>query len=136
MTRRDFFKFLTYFAGSTAVVSCTYPLARFIAPLKGKTRDEKVTLRKSELSVGEGKEVLVGNIPAIVVNVKGMGYVAFSKVCTHLGCLVEYNRDQNKFVCPCHAGTFSIEGNVLSGPPPRSLDKLPLSVEGENIIIG
>jgi cytochrome b6-f complex iron-sulfur subunit len=42
----------------------------------------------------------------------------------------------NRFICPCHAGIYDLEGNVLSGPPPKALIKLPVRVEGENIVIG
>ncbi|MGW8273276.1 MAG: QcrA and Rieske domain-containing protein [Thermodesulfovibrionales bacterium] len=72
----------------------------------------------------------------IVINRTDKGLIAFSKVCTHLGCLVAYDEDSKALICPCHAGTFDLEGNVISGPPPKPLTKLPLKVEGDNIIIG
>jgi len=136
MKRRNFLKLLTFTLGTTAVGSVAYPLARFLAPPQLKDKGGQVSIKKSDIALGEGKEILYGGTPAVVVNVKGMGYLALSRVCTHLGCLVEYSREDNKFICPCHAGTFSIEGNVLSGPPPKPLEKLPLTVQGDNIIIG
>jgi len=111
-------------------------LARFLAPPQVKAKGGKVSIKKSEVPLGEGKEIVFGGTPAIILNVKGMGYLALSRVCTHLGCLVEYNKETNRFICPCHAGTFNIEGNVISGPPPKPLEKLPLDVQGDNIIIG
>ena len=53
---------------------------------------------------------------------------ALSAICTHLGCQVEWKRDQNAFVCPCHEGTYAMVGTVLSGPPPAPLRELPLTV--------
>jgi cytochrome b6-f complex iron-sulfur subunit len=43
-----------------------------------------------------------------------------------LGCQVEWKRDQEEFVCPCHKGTYAIDGTVLSGPPPAPLHELAL----------
>ncbi len=51
---------------------------------------------------------------------------ALSAICTHLGCQVEWKRDQEEFVCPCHKGTYAIDGTVLSGPPPAPLHELAL----------
>jgi len=98
--------------------------------------DKKVILAKAEIPVGGSKVVLFKDKPVIVINRPGKGFVALSKVCTHLGCLVEYEKNKNRLICPCHAGTFDLEGNVLSGPPPRPLPKVTLKVEGEQLIIG
>jgi len=122
--------------GSTAIVSFAYPLLRFVAPPQAKTGIQKLTIKKDDISAGESKEIVLGNTPAIIINVTGKGYIALSRVCTHLGCLVQYDKGEQKLVCPCHAGFFDLEGHVLSGPPPKPLQAIPLSVEGGNIIIG
>ncbi|CAJ1406146.1 unnamed protein product [Effrenium voratum] len=41
--------------------------------------------------------------------------------CTHLGCLANWNRVVNKFVCPCHGSEYDDQGKVLKGPAPQSL---------------
>lgn len=46
----------------------------------------------------------------------------YSNVCTHLSCRVKWDPEQEAYICPCHAAKFDIEGNVISGPPPRPLD--------------
>jgi len=51
---------------------------------------------------------------------------ALSLECTHLGCLV--NASGGGFFCPCHGSEFGPEGELWSGPAPRSLDWLPLQV--------
>jgi len=86
--------------------------------------------------VGEAKEIPVGGVPAILINRPGKGFIAFSRVCSHLGCLVDYNKTQNNIFCPCHGAIFDLEGNVVSGPPPKPLQRFPLKVEGESILIG
>lgn len=55
--------------------------------------------------------------------------IVLSAVCTHLGCTVPWVEKENRFVCPCHLGNFAIDGTLLSGPPPRSMDRLETKVE-------
>ncbi len=64
------------------------------------------------------------------------GWVALSPVCTHLGCMVNYNRIKREFICPCHGGRYSIEGEVLGGPPPQGLTKLPLRIDNDKVYVG
>lgn len=52
-----------------------------------------------------------------------------SPVCPHLGCSVQWQDAQNKFVCPCHSGTFTADGARIGGPPPRSMDTLETKIE-------
>eukprot|EP00931_Biecheleriopsis_adriatica_P069635 TRINITY_DN43462_c0_g1_i1.p2 TRINITY_DN43462_c0_g1~~TRINITY_DN43462_c0_g1_i1.p2 ORF type:complete len:220 (+),score=40.11 TRINITY_DN43462_c0_g1_i1:37-696(+) len=46
---------------------------------------------------------------------------AFRAECTHLGCLVNWSRVQNKFVCPCHGSEYDDQGSVIKGPAPKNL---------------
>jgi quinol---cytochrome c reductase iron-sulfur subunit, bacillus type len=62
--------------------------------------------------------------------------VAYSPQCPHLGCAYHWVAKKNEFLCPCHASTFSIEGEVLTGPAPRALDRLELKVEGDKLLLG
>lgn len=65
-----------------------------------------------------------------VIN-KGEGQLTiFNPRCTHLGCAVNWEANEKRFRSPCHNGIFDIGGRVLSGPPPRSLDTLPVRIEG------
>jgi menaquinol-cytochrome c reductase iron-sulfur subunit len=57
------------------------------------------------------------------------GLIVLSAVCTHLGCTVPWVEAEKKFICPCHLGTFSPEGKLISGPPPRDMDRLQTKVE-------
>ncbi len=136
MRRRGFLKALLTFFGTVSLASFAYPLVRFFAPPSSSAVNEKVVLAKQEIPIGGSKVIVFNDKPAIVINVPGKGLIALSKVCTHLGCLVEYDKDKNRLVCPCHAGTYDLQGNVISGPPPKSLPKIPLRVDGEQIIIG
>ncbi len=136
MNRRRFLQFLLALLGSTALLSFAYPLLRFLAPPAAGAKTQRVTLKKDEIPVGEAKDFIFNNAPAVVINRPGKGFAAFSRVCTHLGCLVEYERAKNRLLCPCHAGTFDLDGNVIAGPPPKPLTKFAVRVEGENIVVG
>ncbi|MEW6109134.1 MAG: ubiquinol-cytochrome c reductase iron-sulfur subunit [Nitrospirota bacterium] len=136
MDRRTFLNTLLSFLGATALFSFGYPLLRFLAPPGSGAETHKLTVNKSDILPGESKSILVGSIPAIIINRADKGFIALSKVCTHLGCLVEYDKDKKRLQCPCHAGLFDLEGNVISGPPPKSLRKFPVKVEGDAVIIG
>jgi cytochrome b6-f complex iron-sulfur subunit len=57
------------------------------------------------------------------------GFLALSRRCTHLGCTVPWSDDEHRFVCPCHASSFDIRGEVLSPPAPRALDLHPVRIE-------
>lgn len=60
-------------------------------------------------------------------------FFALSLVCTHLGCTVRITGDD--LICPCHGSRFDRTGQVLSGPAPRALARLPLQIEGETLTI-
>lgn len=63
------------------------------------------------------------------------GFLAVSGKCTHLGCAVPWDKEQQKFVCPCHASEFDISGNVLSSPAPRALDLFKINIVNNNIYV-
>ena len=136
MKRRSFLKGALTLLGATGVASFTYPLFRYLAPPAGAERSTTVSIAKRDIPLGEAKEIVFNNVPAVILNRPGKGLIAVSRVCTHLGCLVQYDRDNKRLLCPCHAGVYDLEGNIVSGPPPKPLPKLPLRVEGETIIIG
>ena len=65
------------------------------------------------------------------------GYVAYSKLCTHLGCPVGlYEQQLEMLVCPCHQSMFSVAngGEPTFGPAPRPLPQLPLYVDGRGYV--
>jgi len=64
------------------------------------------------------------------------GYAAYSKVCTHAGCMVS-NREGNTLVCPCHFGKFDpLSGAaVTDGPPGRALPQLPITVTSDGYLV-
>lgn len=57
------------------------------------------------------------------------GFLALAYRCSHLGCSVEWNSSDARFICPCHSSVFDITGNVLRPPAPRALNFHPVMIE-------
>jgi len=58
---------------------------------------------------------------------------AFSTICPHLGCGVDWNQQTGQFQCPCHQSHFDGQGHCLSGPSPRDLDELEVVTTGAEV---
>ena len=136
MERRQLLKTSLAFLGTTTLISFVYPASKFLVPPKSNAEDSQVTLDKDQIPPGTAKEVTYNDIPLVVINRKGSGFIALSRVCTHLGCLVGFDSFNSKLVCPCHAGEFDLEGNVLSGPATKALQRYPHKISPKQITIG
>ncbi len=101
----------------------------------------RVTSRKAKVfQVGYPEDYRPGRIvyhrgPKLFVLRDGEGFLALSARCTHLGCLVVWNRDHSMFLCPCHGGKFDMEGYNVEGPPPRPLDLFSLRLDEEGYLV-
>ena len=72
--------------------------------------------------------------PAILVRLTDTEVVAFSQKCTHLGCVVYFQPEHDRWHCPCHEGNFDTRtGDVISGPPPRPLGRIDVEVRDGTI---
>ncbi|MFQ9868192.1 MAG: Rieske 2Fe-2S domain-containing protein [Bilophila wadsworthia] len=71
----------------------------------------------------ENKEV-----PVLVRRDSDKDFICFSSSCPHLGCAVSW-MSFPAFKCACHGGAFDRDGNVIAGPPPAPLARLPWKLE-------
>jgi cytochrome b6-f complex iron-sulfur subunit len=132
-------KFLGLCLGGTAVAffgAAGWSTFRYLAPHQEAATAAKVTIPEAELLPGEAKFFAFAGSPAVVVRTENGTLMALSAVCTHLGCIVQWEKEQRAFLCPCHAGRFSPEGQVISGPPPQPLARLPVAVANGTITVG
>ena len=92
-----------------------------------------------DLSQPSNKELTVSggslSTHGIIVANTGGSYAAVSQKCTHQGCSVGYNASGSDFVCPCHGGTYSLTGAVLSGPPPAPLKSYKVTRNGNLLTV-
>jgi cytochrome b6-f complex iron-sulfur subunit len=84
--------------------------------------------RLDSLPRGQARVVRHGDRPIVVVRTADDSLVGLSAVCTHLNCVVTWDPTEGVLRCPCHDGAFDVNGNVLSGPPPRPLERYRIEV--------
>jgi cytochrome b6-f complex iron-sulfur subunit len=106
----------------------------FLWPRKEKEKGEKIFIagKMNDFKVGD---VVYFRKERTFLERTGVGFIAFSAICTHLRCVVNWNEMEKKFECPCHGAKFGRHGEVLEGPPPRPLDLYKLQIVEEKVVI-
>jgi len=137
MNRR---RFVNWFLGGSflgTAGSLLYPLIRYLIPPRQAEAAAKrvVAAKVGELAPNSAKLIRFGSSPALLIHTAEGEFRAFSAICTHLTCTVNYEGDTGTLYCPCHNGRFDLAGNVLSGPPPRPLDAYKVEISGEDIFV-
>ncbi len=80
----------------------------------------------SELKAGQGAIISKG-LKKIAVYKDDKGKVsAYSAICSHLGCVLQWNADEKSFDCPCHGSRFTYEGKLINGPAITDLKKISI----------
>jgi Rieske Fe-S protein len=83
----------------------------------------------------DGYSQVVERQVVFLVKTGATDVTALSSTCTHLGCRVSWNADEQALKCPCHGGVFDRTGAVKSGPPPKPLARLATRVDGEQVLV-
>ena len=114
-----------------------YPILRFvIPPARSEANITNVVAGKvDELGPNEGKIFRFGNRPGLLVRLPNGEFRAFNAVCAHLQCTVQYRDDLSQVWCACHNGLFNLNGEVLSGPPPASLEAYQVDIRGDDVVV-
>jgi cytochrome b6-f complex iron-sulfur subunit len=138
LTRKRFVDWLlgTSFGGFLAAV--IYPVARYIVPPEvPESSVNSVTLSfgADEVPSNFGRIFKFGNRPGILIRTPGGEFRAFSAICTHLQCTVQYREDLEHIWCACHNGHYDLNGINIAGPPPRPLDRYDVNVRGDQIVV-
>jgi cytochrome b6-f complex iron-sulfur subunit len=132
LTRRDLMG-VGLVAGA-GLVAVSYPVLRYLSPAAAGDETRRVEIPVDRIGLWEAERVLVGGRPSFVVRTPDEIY-ACSGVCTHLGCVVNWQRGRRVFFCPCHGGRFAPDGRVLGGPPPTPLPRFEVSVRQGKIVV-
>lgn len=101
-----------------------------------KAAPNAVIAKLSEVNIGATKLFTARDgSPAILFRTK-VGVFAYSRICTHQGCTVNYEALGNVLSCPCHGARFDPTNGakVVAGPAPTPLPKISVSIQGENIV--
>lgn len=83
-------------------------------------------LKKSNEMTEDDRDIIIGN---------DRFHVSIG-LCTHLGCIPAYEKDEHKFKCACHGGEFDASGKQTFGPPPGPLEIPPFKIDGNKIVLG
>ena len=137
ISRRTFLQYLLR-GGVLALFGATlYPIVRYLAPPRGveSSVSNVVAAKVGDLATNSAKIFRFGNRPGMLINTPQGELKAFSAVCTHLNCTVQYDDDASIIWCACHNGKYDLNGQVISGPPPRPLEAYQVNVRGDDILV-
>ena len=123
--RRSFLNWLLGTSAGTLLAAVLYPVIRFISPPDvpeaSTAQVEAGPTNDPELLEKGFKIIRFGAEPVIVIRLSDNVFRAFSATCTHLDCIVEFHKDQERIWCNCHGGQYDLSGQNVAGPPPRPL---------------
>jgi Rieske Fe-S protein len=121
----------------TVASAVLYSIVKFILPpeIPQAVLSNVVAGKVGDLQPNSGKIFKFGNKPGILIMTPSGTYKAFSAICTHLDCTVQYRSDFQHIWCACHNGRFDLNGKNIAGPPPSPLEEYNVAVVKEEIIV-
>ena len=136
-SRRNFLNILVGSAAVSFIGMLIYPVIKYLTPpkLPQVVPDNVLAGEVSKLKDNSGKIFRFGNKPAILIRTPSGDIRAFTAVCTHLQCTVQYRSDLKQIWCACHNGHYDLFGKNISGPPPRPLKRFDVTIKGDNIYV-
>jgi len=129
LSRRFFVRVALSGVGLCYAAAIGYPVYRY---LKSPVERAAAAAAVTEVTLNEAQKLPAGSVlmfkfgskPAMLIHHADGSWVAFDAVCTHLGCTVQYQPDQERIHCACHGGVYDPRtGKNVSGPPPRPLKR-------------
>lgn len=148
MSRREFIETGVYAIGGLVSLLLAVPLLGFLGAALTKnaseqwlpvcTLDQIASDRPTEFRVdfrGENSHVGFPDTRGVFVIRKGAEILAYTNVCTHMGCAVRWLDWREQILCPCHGGVYDRWGNLMGGPPPTNLPTYPTRIEGNTLLV-
>jgi menaquinol-cytochrome c reductase iron-sulfur subunit len=155
-SRRTFFRYATLGIGAVIGAGLAVPFLRYLLYPVGR---RVVSSPQDPVDIGSADAFPAGGPPVRVALraktvrdgwtakrdvVVGAAWVArtgdgelraFSSVCPHLGCAVDFDGEAGRFKCPCHTSAFARDGARVGGPSKRGLDPLPVLVRDGRVLV-
>ena len=138
LSRRNF---LNWFLGTSIgafLLAVFYPVSRYLIPPKveeSTSRAVNLSIKPADVKPNSGQIFRFGTQPGILIRTPAGELRAFSAVCTHLSCIVQYRGDLGHVWCACHNGHFDLNGQNIAGPPPKPLEQYAVNVRGDQIVV-
>ena len=134
VTRREFARFLV--AGAGAMAAGNVGIAAWTQLRTINTGEPRELIALEDVAVGDTFlfRYPTDADPAILLRIADREVVAFSQKCTHLGCVVYFEAEEDRWQFQCHEGNFETRtGEVISGPPPRALGRIDVEIRDDTI---
>lgn len=135
VTRREFTRYLVLGAGTMAAANVG--LAVWTQLRSINTGEPRAIAAVADVAIGDSYlfRYPTEDEPAVLIRLGENEIVAFSQKCTHLGCVVYFQPDKERWHCPCHEGNFDARtGAVVSGPPTRPLGRIDVEIRDDGQI--
>jgi Rieske Fe-S protein len=135
--RRSIVRWLLGGGFTASILSFLYPAFKFMdAPAVPEAAVNEVAAGKvQDLKPNSGRIVKFGSRPLLLIRTADSEWRAFSAVCTHLNCTVQYQEASHQIWCACHNGLYNLNGQVVSGPPPKALEEYTVRIRGDEVVI-
>ena len=115
-----------------------FPISQFLVPPAESAESDAASVVAgpvAEFPPGSGRIFKMGAKPGLLVRLENGEFRAFSAVCTHLSCTVQYKSDVKMVWCACHNGLYDLAGRNVSGPPPRPLEAYVARVLDGKVVV-
>ena len=138
-TRRDFLSRLIAGWVAISILPTIYGIIQYLIPpiIYEKISQHIAKINLSEIPlITNGVKILKFNKKAVFLfQIEKNQVRAISAICTHLGCVVQYQPEQKQFKCNCHGSTFDLTGKNTGGPAPTPLQLYRAELTADNDII-
>ena len=135
VTRRDFLKTGIGALGGFALLEIGGASLAFLQPRNLDGGFGGVVTAGSADSFPTGSVTPFPDGRFYLIRTREGGFLAVYQRCTHLGCTVSWEADQNHFFCPCHASSFDGHGAVENPPAPRPLDTFAVTIKEGLVLV-
>lgn len=135
--RRQFLNWLFGTSFGATCIAIFYPIFRFLVPpeVVEATQSSVLAGAVNDLPPNSGKIFKFGNKPGLLIKTPTGELRAFAATCTHLDCTVQYKSDAKQIVCACHNGIYNLNGQNVSGPPPKPLEAYVVHTKGDEVYV-
>jgi len=137
MNRRSFAGIVLGGGLTAFIVAAAYPILKFLVPPKTAEAplNNVIAGKVDAIKPNSGIIFKFGNRPGLLVRMPDGEFRAFSAVCTHLDCTVQYKPEDEIIWCACHNGHYDLNGDVISGPPPRPLERYSVFIRDGDVVV-
>lgn len=136
-TRRSFLERFIELISLIVAGTIVYPIIKFLIPPKSKEPGNNIinVTAVEDLPINSSIIFPIGNKPGILIHTPSGEYKAFTAICTHLDCTVQYRKDYEHIWCACRNGHYDLQGRNISGPPPRPLKEYEVNILSGRIYV-